>query len=52
MDLNVVEAQDAADAQAVLTQLMRTATNVESTTDSEKAAAAFFEEIHRLLYIL
>ena len=28
---------------------MRTAANVEVTTDSEKAAAAFFEEVHRLL---
>jgi hypothetical protein len=28
---------------------MRTAANVEVTTDSEKAAATFFEEIHRLL---
>jgi hypothetical protein len=49
VDLLVVEAQDAADAEAVLTQLMRTAANVEVNTDSEKAAAAFFEEIHQLL---
>ena len=49
VDLSLVQAQDAADADAVLTQLMRTAVNVEVTTDSERAAAAFFEEIHRLL---
>ena len=49
VDLPLVQAQDAADADAVLTQLMRTAFNVEVTTDSERAAAAFFEEIHRLL---
>jgi hypothetical protein len=49
VDLSLVEAQDAADAEAVLTQLMRTAANVEVTTDSEQSAAAFFEEIHRLL---
>ena len=49
VDLSLVDSQDAADAEAVLTQLMRTATNVEVTTDSEQAAAAFFEEIHRLL---
>ena len=35
VDLSLLEAQDAADAEAVLTQLMRTAANVEVTTDSE-----------------
>ena len=49
VDLSLVEAQDAADAEAVLTQLMRTAANVEVTTDSEATAAVFFQEIHRLL---
>ena len=49
VDLSLVQAQDAADAEAVLTQLMRTAADVEVTTDSEVTAATFFEEIHRLL---
>ena len=49
MDLTLVQAQDAADAEAVLTQLMQTAANVEVTTDSEATATTFFEEIHRLL---
>lgn len=49
MDLSLVQAQDAADAEAVLTQLMKTAAGVEVTTDSEVTAAVFFEEIHRLL---
>ena len=45
VDLTLLEAQDAADAEAVLTQLMRTAANVEVTTDNERVAAAFFEEV-------
>ena len=49
VDLSLLQAQDAADAEAVLTQLMRTAANVEVTTGSEVTAALFFEEIHRLL---
>ena len=49
VDLTVVEAQDAADVEAVLGNLFATAANVEVTAGSEKTTAAFFEEVHRLL---
>ena len=43
-------AQDAADAEAVLNQLMRTGANVAPPTGGEEASSAeFFEEIRKLL---
>ncbi len=49
-ELTAMGAQDAADAEAVLNQLMRTGANVAPPTGGEEGSSAeFFEEIRKLL---
>ena len=49
-ELTAMGAQDAADAEAVLNQLMRTQANVAPPTGGEEGSSAeFFEEIRKLL---